>query len=59
MGIRALLVGTFVAIAALGGAAHAQDHDIHDLCVDVPTIYVSQDHPTIDSTLCVPWPVDG
>lgn len=57
MGIRALLAGTFIAIAALGVAAHAQDHDIHDICLDVPMVYVHDD-PTIDSTLCVPWPLD-
>jgi len=56
VGIRALLAGTFVAIAALGAPAHAQDHDIHDICVDDATVYV-RDHPAIDGTICVPSPI--
>ena len=56
MGIRITLAGTILAAAALGGVAHAQDHDIHDICLVVPMVYV-HDKPTVDSTICVPSPL--
>ncbi len=55
MGIRTVLAGFAVAVAALAsGAAHA---DMNDKCLVVPSLYVHDGPSTTSATVCIPWPI--